>query len=235
MPLTAPARDEVQVWRFDLNAAALDPYAALLDAGERDRAARFHGAQLRLEYQRCRCALRLLLAAYLGRRADAIALRYGAFGKPELEGLHFNVSHSEHSALIAVAALPLGVDLEFARRPGVDLAGMAGLVFHPSEQASFARLPASAQGDFFYRIWTHKEAYCKALGLGLQHNLNTVCFEPIAGSAALRVRDPLPNEAGPFYVHPLTLEAAFSASVCLPLAEARITLREGLPVLLDGL
>jgi len=74
--------------------------------------------------------------------------------------LHFNLSHSGDLALIALAPVPVGVDLE--RDTPADAQALAQAWFTPAEQARLA------QGDDdFLSLWTAREAVLKARGTGL--------------------------------------------------------------------
>lgn len=74
--------------------------------------------------------------------------------------LHFNLSHSGDLALIALAPVPVGVDLE--RDTPADAQALAQAWFTPAEQAQLA------QGkDDFLTLWTAREAVLKAMGTGL--------------------------------------------------------------------
>jgi len=75
-------------------------------------------------------------------------------------GLHFNLSHSGDLALIALATVPVGVDLE--RDAPADAQALAQIWFTPAEQARLAR-----GDDDFLSLWTAREAVLKAMGTGL--------------------------------------------------------------------
>ena len=87
-------------------------------------------------------------------------------------GVEFSLSRTENVALIAVSAAAVGADIERVRsRPG--LADLVAARFAPREAACLAggcSLPARP-GDpalrGFYRHWTAREAYLKAIGCGL--------------------------------------------------------------------
>jgi 4'-phosphopantetheinyl transferase len=79
--------------------------------------------------------------------------------------LEFNLAHSDGDAVIAVAnGASVGVDIEL-RRPVDDVDTLAKVVFSDVERRELERAcdPALA----FLHGWTRKEAYVKALGLGL--------------------------------------------------------------------
>jgi len=149
--------------------------ASLLSDDERARAARFHFERDRRRYIAGRAQLRLLLARYAGGRAEALDFDYGAFDKPFLAGaeLHFNVSHSAETLLIAVTrAGEVGVDVEVLGR---DLAReqIAERFFSPREVAVLRALPFETQGTAFLTCWTRKEAFIKARGDGLSLALDS--------------------------------------------------------------
>jgi 4'-phosphopantetheinyl transferase len=58
--------------------------------------------------------------------------------------------------------------------------------FAPAEYAALQALPPSDRTDVFYRCWTRKEAYLKALGTGLSTDLAS--FEVTLGDCARLVR-----------------------------------------------
>lgn len=98
----------------------------------------------------------------------------------------FNLSHSGALALVvAVASVPVGIDLE-QRRARFDAAALAPLVCGPAEQADPAALPPVLRQRHFLQLWTHKEAYCKLLGMGFAQT------PPCWRSAARPVRPPSP-------------------------------------------
>ena len=98
-------------------------------------------------------------------------------GKPYLEGnpLYFNLSHSGSYVLCAVSSAPVGCDIEIAATPNLR---MAQRFFCPEETQWIQNGQSSTlQADRFYRLWTLKESYVKAIGQGLQLPLNRFCFD----------------------------------------------------------
>jgi 4'-phosphopantetheinyl transferase len=92
----------------------------------------------------------------------------GDRGKPALAagGIDFNVSHSGNMSLLAFARGPVGVDIEWIR-PMTDMDALIRRHFGPEEQRQWARVAAGKRGPAFFSGWTRKEAYLKALGVGL--------------------------------------------------------------------
>jgi 4'-phosphopantetheinyl transferase len=183
---------QIHVWfsdldvEFERNAARFE---SLLSKDERERAASFHFDIHRSRYVAARAKLRLLLAGYLGRRADDLTFVYGINGKPELDGkpLHFNVSHSEAGGLFAfTCTAPVGVDLERVRALP-DMLQIARRFFSPAEAAAILEVPEEERTTAFFRIWTRKEAFIKATGEGLSCPLDCFDVSPGEPPAVLRV------------------------------------------------
>ncbi len=177
------ASDELHVWAVPLTG---DPAAgaALLSSEEQQRVERFRFADHRRRYQIGHGALRRILSGYVGVAPKAIEFSQGARGKPYLvtAGPHFNLSHSGKLALVAVARTEVGVDLEKVRRLD-SMTEIARRHFAPREFATLAALQGSDCELAFYRCWTRKEAYIKALGEGLAMSLDSfevsLCEQPI--------------------------------------------------------
>ncbi|MDP4021180.1 4'-phosphopantetheinyl transferase superfamily protein [Methylobacterium sp. NEAU 140] len=162
---------DVVVVDLALTAQDLARCAAILDPGERARAARFLRPEDRDRFVASHAALRLLLGQALGTDPAAVAFTAGPAGKPELAGaargaLHFNLSHSGRFALVGLARAAIGVDVE-AVRPLPDALRIARGQFAPDEAAALAALPRGQVEAVFFGLWTRKEAVVKALGAGL--------------------------------------------------------------------
>ena len=162
---------EVHVWHLALDG---DPerramLASLLSEDEQARAARFHFDTDRDRWTASRGLLRQTLGNYLGVPPAAVRFEVGPFGKPSLgpHPLRFSLSHSGGRALLAVAwAREVGIDLE-QMRTDFDPDALAAQVFSPEEQAWLRALPEAERHRAFLTLWTGKEAYAKARGLGL--------------------------------------------------------------------
>jgi 4'-phosphopantetheinyl transferase len=180
---------EVHVWLFPLavDAATAAALGAFLSPDEHERAARFRHADDVRRYRVARGALRALLARYLDAAPGALRFAYGAHGKPGLApdcrkaDLEFNLSHSGDVALAAfVVGRRIGVDLEHAERV-VDALALAGRYGSAQEQAMLAALDPAARSRRFIELWTCKEAWLKAAGLGITAGLAAVDIESGTG------------------------------------------------------
>lgn len=178
----------VTVWRIPLDPTS-PPAAtevARLSGEERARAARFRFDRDRHRWLGAHVAMRRILAGHLGVAPEAIRYALGPRGKPALAEprdttLAFNLSDSDDQALLALTqGTPLGVDLEHVR-PLDDLDGVARSHFAPEERRALFALPEAERLDGFYRLWTRKEAFIKAVGTGLGFGLErfAVTLEPV--------------------------------------------------------
>ncbi len=155
------------------SSATVARYRDLLSTDERARADRFIFPRDRDSYSLSQGALRLLLANYLKADAPEIRLASGPKGKPFLldeEHLSFNKSHSKGMALYAFTHdCAVGVDVEGLRELP-DFHEIAIRFFCPLEAQELASANDAAAA--FFRCWTRKEAYIKAVGDGLSMPLD---------------------------------------------------------------
>lgn len=169
--------NDVHVWTLDSGAseAMADRFAPVLAADEKERAARFRLDRLRHSFVITRGVLRCLLARYANLHPAGIRFACGPKGKPALAsaaGIEFNATHSGGSALFAFAkGCHVGVDLELMR-PITGAQDIAERFFCPEEAAEIGSLPPAERERAFFRCWTRKEAYLKAVGDGLSAPLN---------------------------------------------------------------
>lgn len=190
---------EVHVWRIRLEQPAEmhDSFLRTLEPDEHARANRFHFEKHRRHFVTARGFLRALVARYLQIKPEDVRFAYGLYGKPALtaehSGLHFNASHSHELAVYAfVQDHEIGVDVEYVNE---DFASedIARHFFSAYEVRTLMALPTAERAAAFFRCWTRKEAYIKAIGSGLSHPLDEfdVTFAPNEPAALLRVqRDP---------------------------------------------
>jgi 4'-phosphopantetheinyl transferase len=163
-----------------------------LSGEEQEKARLFKSEPGRARFIVSRYFERAVLAQHTGLRPRDICYSRGPYGKPGLEnripdrGLSFNLSHSKNLIVIAVTGGPaVGVDAEFGE-PGLPFMDIAGAYFHAAELEHLRRLPEGRRDQDFFRIWTSKEAYIKAIGMGLSR--------PLA-SFSILVGDQLPDQS----------------------------------------
>jgi 4'-phosphopantetheinyl transferase len=166
---------EVHVWKLDLDSErsrmAVDN---VLSDDEAERASAFHFDLHRNRFICCRGSLRTILSGYLHCAPQEVRFEYGQHGKPSVDGLHFNVAHTNGLGLVAVStSSEVGVDVE-AVRWLQDFDELVARFFCPREAQVFARLPNDLKPAAFFNLWTRKEALLKATGEGIAYSLNRV-------------------------------------------------------------
>lgn len=121
-----------------------------------------------------RVLMRVALSSYDGSIAPAAwEFTQNQYGKPAISeaqssaALYFNLSHSAERIVLAVSRFPnIGIDIECARKPR-RIEAIAQRYFSGQEAAEMLSLPEDQQQSRFYDLWTLKEAYIKACGMGL--------------------------------------------------------------------
>lgn len=200
-PHGAQEANAVCLWLLDINkftAAHYTEAERIMGDSERERAQKIiRGKEA---YIASRWLLRKVLAGYTDSAPEAVELLRSNRGKPFLahnSNIQFNLSHSGHWALLAVGdALLIGADIEEVRTTR-DLSGIAESYYHHNEFAQMQRLDAAAQADYFYRLWTLKEAFFKATGSGISAGLDKIEFTLTANSISADIASEL--DAGSTY------------------------------------
>ena len=162
--------DGLSLFCVDLGGSAPSPQIrGYLCASERTRAAAFRYTDLAARFVWCRAALRQILGARLACPPKQVALQQTDAGRPFVAdaGFDFNVSHSGDLALIALldGHGRVGVDIE-RLVPLRDMDKLAETVFTARER-EILRRERGTRLKAFYRLWTCKESYLKAIGTGL--------------------------------------------------------------------
>jgi 4'-phosphopantetheinyl transferase len=161
--------NEVHVVVFRLDESLRDAHQ-LLDDGERERANGFVFEPDRRRFITTHAWVRLVLGRCLDRAPESLRFAVGPHGKPHLADapvdLHFNFSHAGERALLAVTCgQEVGADIEQER--SIEVGDLARRFFAPGEWQALQVLAASEQIPAFFRCWTRKEAFIKAIGDGL--------------------------------------------------------------------
>ena len=161
------------IWLADVNAmtdASLQRYLAWLTPGELARHGRFVRELRRRQFVAGRILLRMALAPLLRVQPQQVQLEERTGQAPRLltqapagAAPGFSVSHSGRWVACAVAAHPVGLDIE-VRDAARDLGALARQAFDASEAARWEQMQRwepAARVEGFYRMWSEKEARFK--------------------------------------------------------------------------
>lgn len=157
-------------------------WASLLSADERQRWQRLARAEDRQRFLLVRALVRSVLGQELGVPPAALQFRTDGYGKPQVLApgenlLQFNLSHTRGlTTLLLGRSVEVGVDVEALARP-VELLALARRYFAAPEVQALEALAPSLQREFFFSLWTLKEAWVKAKGLGLRVPLDEFSFD----------------------------------------------------------
>ena len=221
----------VHVWKVDLapTGKLIEKCLGVLTDDERKRARRFRGEQLQHRFIVSHGQLRIVLARYLAIPPRSVEFELGDYGKPRLagtsldQGLVFNISHSNDIALFAVGYdRAIGVDVEVWR----DLRDLEALVdrwFAQEEKVHWQLLHTSQRQAWFFRIWTCKESFVKAVGKGISLGLDRCAVEIEDGARYSRI----PDECGKpeqWLLEEIPMGTGISAAVTIkgPCCEVRL-------------
>ncbi|BDQ02806.1 MAG: hypothetical protein KatS3mg037_1381 [Ignavibacterium sp.] len=123
---------------------------------------------------------RKILSEYTGLSPENLSFKIGKSGKPYIDNqgltyLKFNYSHSGDLIVYALNRdAEIGVDIELVEE-FPDLNSLVKNYFSHNEQKAFLSLTTLKDKlNFFYKIWTRKEAFVKALGTGLNDDLGKI-------------------------------------------------------------
>ncbi len=152
---------------------------ALLSEAEARRARRLKFDDHRNRWVAGRGLLKELLGRYMGVEPGAVRLRVGEIGKPYLadpahRDFFFNYTDSHGCLVYAFSrGVEVGVDLEKLPRP-TRYVRLAQRKLTSVEFAAFERIPEHRREEAFLASWTRKEAYGKALGVGVRYPMAEV-------------------------------------------------------------
>jgi len=170
----SPSEKYVDIWKVQVEDYQLIPQNILIQ-DEQLKAARFVHAKDRASFLTRRTALRILLSRYTDIPASEVEFIAGKNKKPELRSdsdkIRFNVSHSGELILIAISDTEIGVDIERIES-GFNYSDILKHAF--SEQEINRIDEASDNRGMFFKLWTRKEALCKASSKGLDDELKEI-------------------------------------------------------------
>lgn len=101
-------------------------------------------------------------------------ISYNEYGKPFLKdrkNLYFNISHCNELAVCAIENTEVGIDAEYIRECR---SGVMQRAFSEREKNIVEN--SENINEMFFRIWTLKESFVKALGIGISYPLKSAEF-----------------------------------------------------------
>ena len=208
---------DIHIWKLWLPAASnqISAAASLLIAGESERANRYLHEKNKQRFILSRAMLRSIVSKYTGAKPAEVVFSTTGNKKPCVAGsdLQFNVSHSGDMVLIAIADIPIGIDVERVD-DHFDFSEVLPVCFCREESDMVERHGK----EYFYRYWTRKEALVKASGSGLDSSMQLLpCMDG--------VHEMLPGIAGlegDWVVNNFVAEAGYVSCIAYPSLDKRL-------------
>jgi 4'-phosphopantetheinyl transferase len=239
------ASDQVDVWlvyvdeTHDENLIAR--YRRLLTTQELEREARFHFPNDRHRFLVTRALVRDVLSRYEAISPQDWRFEQNTYGRPTIANddsiekrISFNISHSDGLIILSITRYRVvGVDTENVSR--IAPIQIANRYFSPKEIAALARLPAALQSQRFFELWTLKESYIKARGMGLSIPLDQFSFNlDVEQQICFEVEKPFDDLSCRWWFWQWHPSANHIAALCLELddgAAASVITRKVIPLL----
>ncbi|MBV4429417.1 4'-phosphopantetheinyl transferase family protein [Clostridium tyrobutyricum] len=169
--------NEIQLWllHWEDLLSWITYYRKIMSSQEQEYVNRFVNYDDRMRSATGKILTRKLLAHYMNISQEKVEISKSKYGKPILENNHefllsFNVSHSGKIVLVAMArGRIVGIDVE-RQHSMPDYLSLAKNFFTDKE---FEIISNANNEELFFDYWTAKEAYVKAIGTGLNKELNS--------------------------------------------------------------
>ena len=150
---------------------------SILSPDEKERARKYRFEKDYKLYMAGKIMARTILGKYFNIRPDEVQFRVDEYSRPHLmypgkKDFDLNISHSGEYVIAGISDRPIGVDIERIKPVGLDIAGVC---FHDRE-IKYLFSDRKKIYENFFRLWTLKEAFIKAVGQGLSYPLKDFYF-----------------------------------------------------------
>jgi 4'-phosphopantetheinyl transferase len=172
----------VHVWTVlgaDLKDASWSARAHLMSADEQARCARYKFERDQTLCRVARLLTRTLVGGYTRRDPASLRFTLSTHKRPSADAsIDFNLSHTHGLLAVALSARgPVGIDVEQLSRD-LDIPTLSPTVYSSRELEWLHDGDAAGLRDRFFTLWTLKEAYLKAIGVGMSADLTAVSIVP---------------------------------------------------------
>nr|WP_223206427.1 4'-phosphopantetheinyl transferase superfamily protein [Streptomyces xanthii] len=173
---------------------------------------------VRTRFASSRVLLKFAAAAALHVPPQAVELGYTHTGRPFLrgyDGVHISLSHTDELLLVGLATGGvIGVDAERADRRLYG-PGLGRHLCTPHEVTEIEAMPEEDRNPALVRLWTLKEAYSKAIGLGMQFRFTDFGFRPDGTPTDVLRPDGQPGSDGEWTFRTYGLDDTYVVSVAV--------------------
>ncbi len=177
--------ESIHIWLADIEKEGPNHecLSCILSPGEKERIKRFVFDKDKKRFLITHGLLRLILGRYTGIAPDALRFSVMEKGKPVLENsggrdIRFNLSHSGKYVIYAITERrEIGIDIEYMREFS-DADRIVNRFFSKREIEEYFRLDPGMRKRAFFKCWTRKEAFIKAIGRGFYMPLRNFSVSP---------------------------------------------------------
>lgn len=182
-----------------------------LSEDKQNRVKRFRNTEDALRTVVADILVRVNACDKLGIKNKDIIFNNNKYGKPYLEGYKefcFNISHSCEWVVCAVHNLPVGIDIEI-NKP-IDLK-IAERFYSKHEFNELISRDDSQRAALFYDLWTLRESYVKAVGMGFYIPFSSFSFLIDSDNGIELVTDSEPDN---YYFRLYDIDSNYKMAVC---------------------
>lgn len=216
--------DEIHIWNYSLepNENLAESYFEKLSEDEKSKAKKIIIKEVKYRSILSKVITRNILSKYLDKEFNLINYYYNEFGKPILSSdinhlnLDFNNSHSGNLGVMAITKKkPIGIDVEQV----IELKNLDELINHiftDNEINELYRLNQIDKTLMFYKIWTAKEAFVKAIGQGLSFPIKNIEFK-IDSPRGISIRDikEFPDSLNEWQIYNFTPKENYTSTIAV--------------------
>ena len=213
-----PCDRRIDLWHSSLDVIEWRPLLVLLSNEERHRADGFAHERDTRRFVVSHAMLRLLLSQLTAIPASQLRLSVERDSKPALleeprQPIHFSLARSEELVLIGFASRPLGVDIE-SLATSFDVENFATVALADEEREALKAVNPVDRHEAVLRCWTQKEAYLKAIGVGLYISPKTIEVSFVPGAPpGLKKASGSSNSASNWFVDVVVPDPAYVGAV----------------------
>ncbi|TEW46757.1 4'-phosphopantetheinyl transferase superfamily protein [Psychromonas sp. RZ5] len=188
------SQDHIDLWTIDptqLSEASIQHLQAILSTNELNKLSQFKNKRAQHTAFVARALCRLVLAHYTQLAASELIFVRNQHGKPELANnqhkVRFNLSHNNDLIILSVCVKDdIGCDIENPSRK-VNVEPLTRRYFSQQEHTELCGLTNEIQTSRFFEMWTLKEAFVKATGVGISLGLDSFYFNKVSAENAIKI------------------------------------------------
>ncbi|MFC3575165.1 4'-phosphopantetheinyl transferase family protein [Streptomyces yaanensis] len=193
--------------------------------------------EVRTRFASSRVLLKYAAGAALHVPPQSVELGYTPSGRPYLhgyDGVQISLSHTDDLLLVGLATgAVIGVDAERADRRMYG-AGLGRHLCTPRETELIEAMAPEERDPALIRLWTLKEAYSKAIGLGMQFRFTDFGFETDGTPTGVRRPDGTPGTGSEWSFRTYSLLGRYTVSVAVGDSGFGVTTDTQAHTMLDG-